>query len=219
MADRDKTLRVFAIGAAVFAAALGGMWLWRTRVVDPWAGRAREVAAPSGELRSGEVRNYSVPGAFGDSFAPILGLMTAAALAATVSSVFMQSIELREAREQFTAQADALKEANIHAARANELERSAQVLEAQRQLIEVDAAGAALVQAFKTEFASLEHYAGPTKMKIGDVGAMWLEYARTPAAHRHNNFADIKTAQLEALAARRDELVRSLDLLKGEWKV
>lgn len=148
---RQETLRILGTMVAVAVLVLVLMVGWRY-LVDSWAWHAREAGNQSGELR-----NYSVPGAFGDSFAPVVGLLTSLALGAAIASVLMQRKELqlqreemerqreemRQAREQYTAQAAALNDANALAIHANELAHSAQIADALRQIADINNQGVA----------------------------------------------------------------------------
>jgi hypothetical protein len=100
-----STRKVLGVVTAIAGAALLGLCWWWQCVVDPWAAQAHYPQQQTGS----EYRNYSVPGAFGDSFAPIVGIFTSLTLGAAIASVFMQRAELaalhdemEEAREQWT---------------------------------------------------------------------------------------------------------------------
>lgn len=87
--------------------AILAMWAWREIVVDQWAWKARPKDAGGSELR-----NYSVPGAFGDAFAPIVGLMSSLALGAAIASLFLQRRELALQRTALAEQRAEMQESN-----------------------------------------------------------------------------------------------------------
>lgn len=125
---RDSDARMWRVIGIVAGVAVVMMTAWAV-VVWCWA----------------DGTEFSKPGAFGDSFAPLVGLMTSLTLGAALASVIMQREELRlqrdemklqrkamedqreemeEARKQWTAQAASMVEANKHAADANMLARA-----------------------------------------------------------------------------------------------
>lgn len=197
--------RVIATVAGIAAALMAG---WAT-FVRYWA-----ASWPGGD--------YSSPGTFGDSFAPIVGLMTSLTLGAALASVLMQREELRlqrkemraqreemkEAREQWTAQAAAMVEANEHAAHANELAHSGQMLEASRQLAELDLRAADIFGKRRHFFEAQDPYASMDPLK------MWLNYYETPPEQR-TRFPDVLNDEVaRSMASQRVRLARALRRLR-----
>ena len=145
------------------------MMCWWKTCVDDWAGRAKLSGAQC--QSSGEQRNYSVPGAFGDAFGPLAGIFTAFAFAATVASAVMQRQEMKEARAQFASQFDAMKRANELAQEANALERLTCSVEAWRQVMEVESNALKIVEGIVNEAnANTGH------PPVGDAQEMWRSY-------------------------------------------
>lgn len=221
--ERGSSVSVLATMGVVAALAVIVMVVWHRWHVEPWAARSSQ-------------HSYSAPGAFGDSFAPVVGFMTALALGAAIASVLMQRRELElqreemqlqrdemkaqreemgEARKQWTAQAASMAEANKHAERANELAYSAQLLEVAGQIADLDAQAVAAVETVKERNQRTTFLDGQRPNPIGDAGALWFNYARSSRTMRPQNFPEIDSAHMQALAVRRGELEMIQGLLRA----
>jgi hypothetical protein len=193
-----------------------GVW----RVVATVAGGALVIMAAWGAwvLHWASCAGHEVPGTFGDAFAPIVGLMTAGALGAAIASVFMQRRELelqrlemklqrhemRDSRKEYVKQAAALTEANGLQARANELAHNAQILEAERQISDVDRVAMEALDAIKA--------GAPGAWQGSDAGAAWFMYLEANPAQRQT--LSFNKPRFQALEHRRQELVQTLERLR-----
>lgn len=205
--DARGAEHVWRVVAAVVGGAMVIMTAWGAWVLH-WAARTRP----------------EVPGTFGDSFAPIVGLMTAGALGAAIASVFMQRRELElqrqemqlqrdemkaqreemeEARKQWTAQAASMAEANVYAADANKLAAGAQLLEASRQISELDRMASDLVDSVRPAYSGEDYFKDASSMWV------WLKYAKASDEERGQAFPAVFDApEFHALRHRRSMLVR-----------
>jgi hypothetical protein len=146
----SKTTAIAYITSIAFAVVL--LLAWRSCVVDEWA---LEAATDSAGLNTRsamkERRDYSVPGQFGDSFAPVSAFFTALAFIAAAASFHSQRKALQEQGDAAIAQAktleraiehlggqeDAIREQVTEQARANALvEKQVQLSERQASLLE-----------------------------------------------------------------------------------
>lgn len=180
--ERRWSWQVLLMGAAIPGAAVLGMWAWSEWHIKPWAASC----------------GMATPGAFGDAFAPIVGVFTALALGATVASTYMQREAMREAQAQSEAQAHALE-------RSLFLAVNAQVLEVTRQVHELDQHGCDAVQRLILE---------------GDARCIWEEIVVTfperfeVAKHLHR----FNTGEVASLLSRRTRLMTILRSLADGTK-
>jgi hypothetical protein len=119
----ERPIALALAGAATF----GALVAWGTWSVAKW-----------------DERKIAEAGAFGDSFAPIVGLVSAAALCAAVVSVFiqrrelaLQRIELRATRKEMEAQRLATEAQAAEVKRANDLTERANAIAARGQWIAI----------------------------------------------------------------------------------
>lgn len=217
--------KVPAILGGVATLAVIGLLLWGG-VVDRWAGKAvkrsdcGQALAPKCTETTGEVRDYSVPGTYGDAFAPLTGLFTSLALGAAIASVFMQREELqsqrqemRLARKQYRAQARALRDANKLAERANELAHSAQLADVLRQITDINNLGVAAFQESTDRYAKIK---GAMLLESRDFAGLWFDFAQAEDVKRRSDFVPYYSLQLHELARQRERLEKARDQLRGD---
>jgi hypothetical protein len=197
-----KWRAVIFVMLATSGVALMLLWRWSVRV-DEWAAHSRMVPGAECAERSGEVRNYSVPGTYGDAFAPIVGVMTALALGATVASAFMQREEMEEARKQFTSQASEMKE-------ANDLAVSAQLIEAWRQIGELERQALTILNVRTAQ--EQKAFSGPDATaltiqqfpkRLGDARLAWRAYWKAAFTERLSKHHHFHSHELNTLATNR----------------
>jgi hypothetical protein len=216
MSNEQKTALgwppVVLVFVAVAGLAVGALWVWSNYFVNPWAARA---------ALKRELRDYSVPGTYGDAFAPVVGLLTSLALGATVASAYMQREEMREARTQFQAQEREQKRANDLAEEANILALSAQLLEVTRQIADIDHLATAAIAERKREIEAIAARldGGVTSPRaqherIGDPGAAWDVFFHASPQQRAQYHRNIESKQLTSLANRRTMLDSTLQGLQ-----
>ncbi len=186
--SEEKTFPVTRVFLGVTIAALTGLAAWAHFVVHPWAQGAREPDSKSG--------NYTAPGAFGDSFAPVIGLFAALALGATVASAYMQREELRDSRRNNATQI--------------RLTRIGQRIECWKQIAEIDRIAldevSSTLERARLQLLSeqgIPEREGPPAV---DSERTWLEYWKTPDKERARQFPEIHSADLATYATNRYQL-------------
>lgn len=173
--------------AVALATVVVVMLCWRTWVVDPWAARVRTV----------DDHGYAVPGAFGDSFAPVVGAISSLALGAAIASLFLQRRELafqrRALKEQraemqasndaFLKQYDVMREQVEEQRRANLVADVAARLSATQQLIQIDQVGP---MAVKRTIEMIDAGSRPQILRRA-TDLIWMELALLPEKARKEN--------------------------------
>jgi hypothetical protein len=186
---------------------------------------------------AGGAAAYEHTGTFGDSFAPVIGVLTALALGATAASTYMQVIEMREAREHADKQAAAQDRANDLAEEANKLaerqaaaqdraielaedasylERSAQLVEIWRQQHELDVAATEMIEEMLNYGAVASQGPAPT---MEQPWATWFAFWKAAPGERATKHGDFNTPLLRSMAAHRMALQLRADELSKDAPV